>query len=234
MKKQHFHIQDIPAILYGSNSDNLYLYVHGKLSNKEEAGGFAEIVASQGYDVLSFDLPEHGERKNEQYECTVQNCVLDLKIIMDYIKERYSSISLYACSLGAYFSLIAYRDIQFEKCLFVSPILDMERLIRNMMIWAGVAEDALRERKLIETSFGETLSWDYYQYVKDNLVENWDSETNILYGENDNLTERTVLDSFSKRFNCAVDIMACGEHYFQSKEQLEYLENWIKRVTGKH
>ncbi len=75
------------------------------------------------------------------------------------MKGSCSSISLYACSLGAYFSLVAWRDVIFRKCLFLSPVLDMERLIRNMMRWTGVTEERLREEKEIPTSFGETLSW---------------------------------------------------------------------------
>ena len=46
-------------------------------------------VASKGYQVLSFDLPEHGERKDDtNYLCKVQNCVKDLKSIIVYAREE--------------------------------------------------------------------------------------------------------------------------------------------------
>ncbi len=35
----------------------------------------------------------------------------------------------------------AFAGEPFEKALFVSPVLDMEQLIRNMMLWAGAAVD---------------------------------------------------------------------------------------------
>lgn len=35
MKKQNLKIKNIPAILYGSKLDKLYLFVHGKNSRKE-------------------------------------------------------------------------------------------------------------------------------------------------------------------------------------------------------
>ena len=223
-------INNIPAVLYGEKSEKLYLFIHGKNSYKEEAYEFAKIIEPYNYQVLSFDLPEHGELKNEKRQFTVQNCVSDLHTVMDSIIESYDSFSLYANSIGAYFSLLAFKNIHFDKCLFVSPVLDMERLIQNMMSWADVTNEELKTKKEIETSFGETLSWDYYQFVKNNPVDFWESETFILYGENDNLTEKSVLDSFQKRFNCFVRILENGEHYFHTQEQLLFLTNWVEEV----
>lgn len=228
-RQEKIQINNIPTILYGSASDRLYLYVHGKHSSKEEAERFANIAVKSGYQVLSFDLPEHGERANEQYSCTAQNGVHDLNAIYSFVKNKYNSISLYACSLGAYFSLVAFQDITFDRCLFLSPILDMERLILNMMKWAGISENDLKEKGTYETSFGETLSWSYYEYVRSNRVVKWNSPTFILYGENDNLTERCILDSFVIQNDCMVDVMQGGEHYFHTKEQLDYLRNWLEK-----
>jgi len=232
LKKEIIKIENIPAVLYGPDSDKIYLYVHGKHSYKEEAESFADVAVSRSYRVLSFDIPEHGEREGDSYKCSVQNGVHDLEVIYSYIKERYRDISLYACSLGACFSLMAYQNVVLSKSLFLSPILDMERLIRNMMIRADVTEEELKDKGEIETSFGETLSWDYYQYVKNHPIDKWDSNTFILYGGADNLTERSVLDSFAEKYNCDVDILEGGEHFFHTPEQLEYLERWIRRVTG--
>ncbi len=231
MKKEKLYIENIPAILYGENSDKLYLFVHGKHSNKEEADDFANIATSFGYQVLSFDLPEHGERESQQYKCTVQNSVYDLTIIYSFIKNKYNDVSLYACSLGVYFSLVAYKDVEFSNCLFISPIIDMEQLIQNMIKWANITEEELREKGEIDTSFGETLSWSYYQYVKNHPIEKWNNKTSILYGENDNLTERKVINIFSEKYKCNIEIMEDGEHYFHTPDQLKYLRSWIKKVV---
>ncbi len=218
----------IPAVLYGEPAEKLFFYVHGRHSRKEEAEGFAEDVVPLGYQVLAFDLPEHGERKGENYPCTVQNGVYDLRTVYEALKGSFRSVSLFACSLGAYFSLVAYSDVAFEKCLLLSPVLDMERLIRNMMRWANVDEAQLRREREIPTPFGETLSWDYYEYVRARPVDRWSSPTSILYGENDNLTERCVLDAFARKFACRVTVMSGGEHYFRTAEQLAFLKNWIR------
>ena len=66
MEKQLLHINNIPAVIWGASSDKIYLYVHGKSGCKEEAASFAELACAKGWQVLSMDLPEHGERKGEE------------------------------------------------------------------------------------------------------------------------------------------------------------------------
>ncbi len=230
MKKENLTIGNIPALLYGTNSEKLYIAVHGRYGKKEDADDFAAIATKGGFQVISFDLPEHGERKDKEYSCSIQNGIHDLKEVYSFVQNKYKRFSLYASSLGAYFSLSAYQNVKFEKCLFLSPVLDMKQLIQNMMKKANVSEEELREKVKIETSFGETLLWDYYNFVKNNPIEKWDNKTFILYGENDDITEKNVLELFVRKYNCNVEIMKNGEHWFHTPEQLDYLENWIQRV----
>ena len=61
----------------------------------------------------------------------------------------------------------AFSDKQIDKAMFISPVVDMENLITNMMKWANVTENELRDKKTISTEFGETLSWEYLCYVRE-------------------------------------------------------------------
>ena len=88
---------------------------------------------ANNYQVLSFDLPEQGDRINEGTPSKVQYYIKDLTDVMQYVKANWKHISLFANSLGAYFSLLAYPDEPIEKAWFLSPIVDMQRLIENMM-----------------------------------------------------------------------------------------------------
>jgi len=47
-KKEKMRIENIPALLYGVNSEKLYIFVHGKDSQKEEADDFAAIATQTG------------------------------------------------------------------------------------------------------------------------------------------------------------------------------------------
>jgi len=229
MLKRSVFVESIPAILWGPPSGDVYIFVHGKMSRKEDAEAFARIAADKKHQVISFDLPGHGERKTGKAECTVQDGVHDLSIIGDFVKHKWNNVSLFGCSLGAYFSLAAYQDLEFAKCLFLSPILDMEHLIKNTMKLFNVSEESLKEKGEIPTPTGDTLSWQYYAYVKEHPILKWENKTHILYGSNDNLTERSIVDDFSTRFHVDLEVLENGEHHFHTREQLEFLDKWLRR-----
>lgn len=233
MKTEKLYIDNIPSILWGEKSSKVFIAVHGNMSNKEDEviKILAEKVVSKGYQLLSFDLPEHGERKSHQeYLCKVQNCVKDLKQIIEYAKENYEEINLWACSMGAYFSLLAYKDENIKQCLFLSPVVNMKIIIDNMMLWSNTTEEELKEKQEIKTDFGQTLYWDYYEYVKENPITNWNKNTYILYGNKDNMQDEKVIKDFCNKFNCELSILENGEHYFHTEEQMEYYRNWLHKT----
>ena len=232
MKETVFQIEQIPAVQYGEESDKLYLFVHGKCGYKEEAKAFAGIVCPRGWQVLGIDLPEHGSRKGETDAFDPWHVAPELQTVMEYARVHWSHIALRANSIGAWFSMLAFQSEPLVKVLFVSPILDMEQLIGRMMLWAGVTEAELEARETIETSFGETLSWRYFQYAKAHPIESWPWPTAILYAGQDNLTPRQEVDGFVERFSCDLTVMEDGEHWFHMPEQLEVLHRWEQSHTA--
>lgn len=68
-----------------------------------------------------------------------------------------------------------------------------------MMIWANVTEQDLYKEKEIETSFGETLSWEYLCYVREHPVV-WNIPTKILYGDKDNLTSYETMSDLRQKW----------------------------------
>lgn len=218
---------DIPAILWGEDSNRVYVNVHGKMSRKEFAESFAAIAETKGYQTLSFDLPEHGERTDSK-RCDVWDGVSDLRTISDYAFANWERVSLYACSIGAYFSLNAYNTMPFEKALFQSPIVDMERLVKNMMLWSGVTEAELESKKEIPSPV-DTLRWDYYQYIISHPITQWNIPTAILYGGKDNLQPEESVRAFAEKFGCSLTVSENSEHPFMAQSDALIVENWLCR-----
>jgi pimeloyl-ACP methyl ester carboxylesterase len=102
----------------------------------------------------------------------------------------------------------------------------MEKLITDMMLWANVSQQELQEKQTIETEFGETLSWEYLSYVRNNPIH-WEVPTDILYGSKDNLTSLETITAFAKKHNAKLTVMEDGEHWFHTKEQMDFLNKWI-------
>ena len=227
MKINEMKINNIPSIVWGEKSDKVYLCVHGKMSSKEAAEGVAKIAEEKGYQTISFDLPQHGERAGENSRCDIWNGMHDLKVIGDYVFDNWQEVSLYACSLGAYFSLNTYNKYKIKKCLFQSPILEMEYLIKQMMVWFDVSEERLDREKEVNTPI-DIMSWEYYQYVKAHPIQKWDIPTNILFGGKDNLQSLEIVKNFADRFHCVLTVAENSEHPFMKKEDGLIVEQWMR------
>ena len=79
-----FLIGKIPAVLYGGNSNQVFLFLHGQGGNKEEAEAFAQTAVERGYQVLGIDLPEHGER-TDGVKLLPWEVVPELQDVMDMV-----------------------------------------------------------------------------------------------------------------------------------------------------
>lgn len=227
MKTGRIDIDHIPALVWGKPSDKVYLCVHGKLSSKDAFAELASIAEAKGYQTVSFDLPQHGERTGESLPCDIWNGIRELTAVADYVFSRWKEVNLYACSLGAYFSLHAYPNHHFRKCLFQSPILDMEYLVRQMMLWFDITEDRLEREKEIDTPI-DLLRWDYYQYILANPIAQWHIPTCILYGGKDALQNREILERFSGRFGCALRVSPDSEHSFMGSRDGVIVDQWLR------
>lgn len=71
----------------------------------------------------------------------------EFPLLFNSIYRNYKTVEVIANSIGAYFAINALSNQQIEKAYFISPVVDMERLIADMMIWANVTEDELKEKK---------------------------------------------------------------------------------------
>ena len=97
-----------------------------------------------------------------------------------------------------------------------------------MMNLFGVSERELKEKHEIVTSMGETLYWDCFCYVRENPIRKWDTPTSILYGSEDALTERDIVEGFTERFHCDLTVLEGSEHWFHTERQLAFLSGWIE------
>ena len=196
----------------------LVIYVHGKGGSSEESEHYKPLFNES--DVIGFDY-------KSQYPWEAKNEFSDF---YDLHSKGYDSVILIANSIGAFLSMNSLYEKRIEKALFISPIVNMEKLITDMMIWANVTEEELRIKKEISTEFGEILSWKYLCYVQSNQIE-WSIPTCILYGENDNLTSIETISEFADKTGSLLTVMKNGEHWFHTDEQMEFLDNWIKKLT---
>ena len=190
------------------------LYIHGKNGSAAECEHYKPLFPECeviGLDYQTFTPWETGA---------------EIRFAIEILKSEYDNIILIANSIGAFFSMNAGIDSKIEKAYFMSPIVDMERLITDMMAWANVTEDELKKKGIIHTSFSEDLSWKYLCYVREHPIK-WNTPTAILYGSKNNLTSYETIAAFAENHNAKLTVMENGEHWFHTEEQMRFLDDWI-------
>ena len=192
------------------------LYIHGKGGSAAECEHYRPLFPDCevfGLDYQAFTPWETGA---------------EIHAAVEELKGKYKSIILVANSIGAYFSMNAGIDRLISGAYFISPIVDMEKLICDMMAWANVTEAELQSKGVIRTDFGEDISWEDLRYVRNHPID-WTVPTRILYGSCDKLTTLETISGFAEKQNALLTVMEGGEHWFHTEEQMRFLDKWILR-----
>ena len=197
------------------------VYVHGRGGSASESGHYKALFPA--CDVIGLDYKDAAPWEAGR----------EINKAIKEIKASCDGVILIANSIGAFFAMNADIEGDVEHAYFISPIVDMEKLIRDMMAGAGVTETELRERKIIRTDLGEDLSWEYLRYVREHPAR-WRAPTDILYGSGDHLTPADTMTAFAREHHASLTVMENGEHWFHTDEQMQFLDNWLREKTDSH
>ena len=120
---------------------NIVIYVHGKGGSAAEAEHYRQLFPDS--EVIGFDYHAQTpwEAKEEFPEFFAQQ------------RKHCDRLTLVANSIGAFFSLSSLDGALVDSACLISPVVDMEKLIENMMLWADVTEQELAEKLEIPTDF---------------------------------------------------------------------------------
>lgn len=193
------------------------IYVHGKGGNADEAEHYKKLFVNKDVFGLTYNGTTPWDTKEEFLS------------VYENLNFKYDRISVIANSIGAYFTMNALWNKKLEKSYFISPIVNMEDMILNMMRLTNTSEEDLCKKRIIHTNFGENLSWEYLCYVREHKFV-WNIPTYILYGENDSIVKLETVERFAQQYGAKITIMHNGEHWFHTTEQMNFLDSWIKSL----
>ncbi len=196
---------------------NAVLYVHGMGGSPEEAAHYRQLFPDcevHGLDYRSSVPWEAGK---------------EIRAAVEALSEKADGVLLIANSIGAFFCMHARLDGLVCEAFFISPIVDMEKLIEGMMAKAGVTEALLEQKGVIETGTGEPLSWEYLRYVRTHPIE-WTVPTHILCARRDVFTPTETFRAFAEAHGASLTVMENGEHWFHTGEQMRFADDWIRKA----
>ena len=193
----------------------LVVYVHGRGGSAEESAHYAPL------------FPGCAVRGVEYVEGSPREAAAEVRAAVEALRKGYDAVTLVANSIGAYLCMRAGLGELVRRAWFIFPIVDMPRLICDMLRAAGETEETLRKRGTIPTAFGETLSGEELCFERENPPR-WPVPTAILYGGRDLLTARETVEAFARDHGAALTVMEDGEHWFHTPEQMAFLDRWIR------
>ena len=197
---------------------NIVVYIHGKGGSAQEAAHYQPLFANS--DVVGFDYEASSPWEAKE----------EFVPFFEPILKSRKSVMIVANSIGAFFAMHALQDMRIKKAYFISPIVNMENLILNMLSQANASEEELRDKGELSTKFGEKLSWRYLCYVREHPIF-WTAPTHILYGEKDDLTSFGTICEFANQIGATLTVMKNGEHRFHTAQQMRFLDDWIRRYS---
>ena len=104
----------------------LMLYIHGQGGNAEESQHYKRLFPAYKVAGLAYKHFTPWETGPEIHRAVAGQ------------RADYDDIVLVANSIGAFFSMHGDLNGLVQRAYFISPIVDMEKLICDMMTFAGV------------------------------------------------------------------------------------------------
>ena len=190
------------------------LYVHGMGGSASEAEQYKGLFDGE---VIGLDY-------NDYTPWVMKETVLEK---YRELKGSGAEIEIIANSIGAWFTMLALGGEEVRRAYFISPMVNMEKFITDMMAREGVSEEELKEKGEIPTKFGQPLSWKYLTFVREHPIT-WNTPTVVLYGSQDHLVPYETIQAFTKAHAMKLTVMEGGEHWFHTSEQMAFLTRWIK------
>ncbi len=189
MHSSYLHIGDIPAKLYhAENAHGTVVAIHGFGGSMEShaIALLAEKVCTTGLNVLTFDLPAHGSRKDDTQQLDPINCVSEIIAVERYITENFSGeLYAFATSYGAFCLLhrLEQQPDSYRRIVLRVPAVNMAQslaAICSMQNTAFLPEKAREQGFHVEIGRKYDIPYSFYERLQElsclRSSESWNSD----------------------------------------------------------
>lgn len=155
----------------------IIIAVHGFAGDKESSAIslLAKEMTKEGFGVVCFDFPGHGESEVEADKLTIDNCINDIETIEEYIKEKYGKqmkIDLFATSFGAYIALLKIfkYNTKYNKIVLRAPAIKMDKIFKETLLRETFEE--FQKRGITKLGFDRIMNipFSFYEELKQNQI----------------------------------------------------------------
>lgn len=203
MNIEYIDIGGMPSKLYrAENASGTVLAVHGFAGSKESAAieRLASLVCSAGLNVLTYDLPAHGERTESADQLNAERCIGEMLTVEQYIKRNFGGkMYAFATSFGGMCLLFRLEQTvdSFERIVLRVPAVNMSTSLVKI---ASMTDRDFSMEKAREQGFVIRMAKEYripYRFYEQLLQchclresEKWnDKRLLTIYAEHDELVD---------------------------------------------
>ncbi len=237
-KKEGYEIKVTEYLPEENKIEKVLVMCHGfsGSKNSDTIKMMAEKLITLNIAVVALDLPCHGESQVAEDEFNLKNTVEDIYIVTMYASKLSKHVSIFATSIGAYFTLNLLQDNHFnyEKVILKSPAICMDEIFFNGGIITCTLEQ-LKERGSVYAGFGRQVKISYDTLIelkKNRLLEKYNKNYNILIlhaTEDDTAPIEDAVEFAEKKENVCIKKLVGGDHRLKTEEQRKWVyENTVK------
>jgi hypothetical protein len=220
-------LDGVPALRWGKPGGRAVIGVHGQFSNKHDPvmARCGDVIASWGDQLITFDLPAHGDRQDDK-AFTPMDASPEVRAFARLARSQSTEVSLLANSIGAYFSLCDTPAGTFERAWMVSPLLDLEYYIRDIMAEYSVTDEQLEAQTVIDTPRG-VLERSYLRFVEEHPAR-LNAPSWIIRGDQDEVVPLDTLSRFVGAPGVELVQVEGGQHFLGQPPHLDTVVAWFE------
>ena len=226
-KPEELLLDGVPALRWGKPGGRAVVGVHGQFSNKHDPvmSRCGDVIASWGDQLITFDLPAHGDRQDDK-AFTPMDASPEVRAFARLARSQSTEVSLLANSIGAYFSLCDTPAGTFDRAWMVSPLLDLEYYIRDIMAEYSVTDEQLEAQTVIDTPRG-VLERSYLRFVEEHPAR-LNAPSWMIRGDQDEMVPLNALSRFVGAPGVELVQVEGGQHFLGQPPHLDTVVAWFE------
>lgn len=217
--------------------EEVIIAVHGFGGDKESSAISLLIQEAnkKNIGVIAFDFPAQGESEVEGEYLTLGNCINDLEVLQNYIKEKYTNvnkINIFATSFGAYITLlkIIKNDADYNKIILRAPAIEMANIFKDYLLGEDKEGFLMRGYSTLGFERKIKINKSFYEQLENNKIMNLynkKKEILIIQGDKDNVAPiKDTINFVNKKQNIKLKVLQGADHRMKKEGELEKVITW--------
>ena len=216
----------------------IIIAVHGFSSSKHSFINekLAPVLRENKIGLVCFDLPGHGDRKNELL--TVSSCLKSIKEVENYVRNIYDGpISLTGKSFGG-FLLLRYLENnpnKYLKTILMAPALEQINIWkynedeqgRELILSLEEGKNFIRAGMEVDVSvLNDFFKFDIYNHL------NIQNDVKLVYGTKDITVSNDNIIKLSKIKNWDIFAVDGADHFYRRDEDVKNVADLFLRLLN--